>query len=170
MTNETNNITNPAESATPPATPVQDNAAAYILALDELRANTVDKKEYERITAENQQLIDALMKGEKMTTSAPENKPKSITELVNNCFDKETLRGKDNIFVVENILELRNRMLEKGQPEPFASAEVADLLQHCLDMSGGDAYRFKDEFLAHTYEELNPQPAKKKPATGGRFF
>jgi hypothetical protein len=161
MTNETN-ITNPAESTNQPATPVQDNAAAYIKALEELRANTVDKKEYERINAENQQLIDALMNGEKMTPNTP-SPTVDVKQLRKDLFGGET--ELSNLEYISKSLELREALMKKGERDPFLPVgdkttltadmiddanQVAALFEHCVQFAQGDSGLFDAELARHT--------------------
>ena len=67
-------------------TPVEDNSTDYISEIQNLRANSVSRDDYNKLREENKRLISSLAKGETITQPAP--KP-DINELRKRVFDNE---------------------------------------------------------------------------------
>lgn len=122
----------------------------YVQAINELKANTVSKANYEKLRNENKKLLDALVNGQQIDVQ-PEKKP-DVNELRRKLFTAEA--DLSNIDYVSNMLELRKALIAEGQPDPFAgigdkakingdvldSAErVAEGLQYCVDFAQGDS-------------------------------
>lgn len=145
-----------------------NNAENYTQALEELRANTVDKKEYDRVLGENQHLINALMKGEKPEQSAP-TKAADIGQLRKDLFGGET--ELSNLDYMTKVVELRKAVMAKGEPDPFLPVgekvdltadmlkdanDVATLLEHCIEFAQGDSGLFDAELARHTSAPVVP--------------
>ena len=126
----------------------------YINAINELKQNTVSRDQYDKLRAENKQLLDTLVSGGQM---AP-----AITEIV----DKDALRKElndpniTNLHYCETALKLRQAVLDDGgsdiflpvgksvnvTTEDYASAEkVAQSLQECIEYANGDPQVFTME-------------------------
>jgi hypothetical protein len=162
MTNEQIN-----ENGAVPAVEVEDNASRYIAALDEMRANTVDRREYEKVMNENQRLIDAVMKGDKIT--AKEETKVDVNQLRKELYGGET--ELSNLNYISKTLELREALIKKGERDPFlpvgdktvltadmkdSANEVADLLKHCVQFADGDSGLFDAELSRHTAAPIVP--------------
>ena len=122
----------------------------YIQAINELKANTVDKSQYEKLKAENKKLLDSLVSGQTPDIAKPVEKP-DINELRRKLFNSEN--DLNNLERVETMLKLRNALIENGERDPFlpigdmaeitsdtiARAEnVAAGYQYCVDLAEGD--------------------------------
>ena len=122
----------------------------YIQAINELKANTVDKSQYEKLKAENKKLLDSLVSGQTPEIAKPVEKP-DINELRRKLFNSEN--DLSNLERVETMLKLRKALIEDGKRDPFlpigdmaeitadtiASAEnVAAGYQYCVDLAEGN--------------------------------
>lgn len=129
----------------------------YIQAINDLKANTVDKAQYEKLKAENKKLLDSLISGQTPEIAKPVEKP-DVNELRKELFNPEN--DLSNLKYVENMLKLRNALIENGERDPFLpigekveitsdtvekAQNVANLLQDCVDMSKGDSGIFTAE-------------------------
>ena len=146
------------------------NETDYISAIKDLKANTVSKSEYEKLQAENKQLIDALANGETVPASAEPEKP-SLDELRANLMKEE----QSNLEFVKNALALRNAVIEQEGYDPFvprgsqyaptaedeaAAFRVAKVYQECVDYANGDSQLFTNELMRRTVD-VSPMAKKK---------
>lgn len=127
----------------------------YIEALTEMRNNTVPKADYEKVLAENKQLLDALVQGQ--TIDVPkEEPPVDVNKLRNDLFNKEMT----NLDYASTALALRNELIKRGERDPFipygheyspdendasCAQKAADTLQHCIDVANGNPTIFQNE-------------------------
>ena len=129
----------------------------YIQAINELKANTVDKAQYEKLKAENKKLLDSLISGQTPEIAKPVEKP-DINELRKRLFNPDN--NLSNLEYVDSMLKLRNALIESGERDPFLpigekvevsadtvqkANDVANQLQDCVDMSKGDSGIFTAE-------------------------
>ena len=123
----------------------------YIQAINELKANTVDKSQYEKLKAENKKLLDSLVSGQTPDIAKPVEKP-DINELKMKLFNPDN--DLNNLEYVETMLKLRNALIENGERDPFLpigdkveitvdtinkAENVANVLQECIDLAQGDS-------------------------------
>lgn len=123
----------------------------YIQAINELKANTVDKSQYEKLKAENKKLLDSLVSGQTPDTDKPVEKP-DVNELRKKLFNPDN--NLSNLEYVDNMLKLRNALIENGERDPFLpigekveitadtiqkAENVATALQDCVDYAEGDS-------------------------------
>lgn len=99
--------------------PTDDSAVDYIQAINELKANTVDKAKYEASEAERKRLIKALVDGQQMTDLQSEAKelPSRLE-----CYKKY----KENNFKTdwefwENFIELRDATIREYGKDPLVT-------------------------------------------------
>lgn len=126
----------------------------YIEAIKEMKANTVEKSAYLKLKEENRQLLNSLVRGDKIDVVKEE--PVNIEELREKLFNQDST----NLDYISNALKLRNALIEKGEKDPFlpygkniiptdddiATAErVATKLQECVDYANGDSNIFTNE-------------------------
>lgn len=134
---------------------VNVTADAYIEELTALRANSVEKSEYERILAENAKLANALASGIRVEESEPEVKV-NIPELRKTLLTKQY---KNDMEYFKDMKTLRDAILEQEGVDPFVnssssnlSAEklraerVSDLIDYALEESDGDPVKFSAVF------------------------
>ena len=134
---------------------VEDMTPDYLAAIKELKQNSVDRAEYDKLRAENKKLLDSIVNGQSVEVeSVPEKK--SIEEL-RNAYLKE---DQTNLEYITNTLNLRKALMEEGKPDPFlpignqilptdedvaAANKVATILQECVDYAEGDSSVFTNE-------------------------
>lgn len=126
----------------------------YIEAIQELRANSVDKTAYEKVVAENKQLLNSLVRGETVDTQREVNI--DIKALRNDLFNGENT----NLDYISKSLQLRNELIKRGEKDPFlphgaqiipteediaTANRVASALQSCVDYADGDSNIFTTE-------------------------
>jgi Ser-tRNA(Ala) deacylase AlaX len=126
----------------------------YIEAIQELKANSVDKTAYEKVVAENKQLLNSLVKGETVDTQREVNI--DIKALRNDLFNGENT----NLDYISKSLQLRNELIKRGEKDPFlphgaqiipteediaTANRVASALQSCVDYADGDSNIFTTE-------------------------
>lgn len=149
------------QSVTSQTTEQVDNNQ-YIEALNQLKANSVDKADYDKLKAENKKLLDSIVNGTEVALPATEKA--SIDDLRKKLANS----SEDNLSSLEyteTALKLRERLLEEGQEDPFVAHgsqysptqvdydranRVAAILQDCVDNAEGD----DDTFLAELKKRL----------------
>ena len=134
---------------------VEDMTPDYLAAIKELKQNSVDRAEYDKLRAENKKLLDSIVNGQSVEVeSVPEKK--SIEEL-RNAYLKE---DQTNLEYITNTLKLREALIAEGKPDPFlpigeqimptdedvaTANKVAQVLQECVDYAEGDSAVFTNE-------------------------
>lgn len=125
----------------------------YIDAIQELKANSVSRDEYNKIKEENKKLLDTLVSGGQIEV---EEKPVDLKELRNDLFNKQ---NQTNLEYVEKTLKLREELMKRGEKDPFLgnsingyteediaiANRVANGLQHCVDVANGNSAMFNAE-------------------------
>ena len=121
----------------------------------------VDKDEYEKVKAENKQLLDTVINGGDVATENETNKPIDLNTLRDELFNKENT----NLGYVEKALKLRSELIAQGEPDPFlpvgsqisptdydiqTAEKVANVLQECVDYAQGDSGVFTNELMRRT--------------------
>lgn len=81
--------------------------------IENLRANSVSKEEYQKVVDEKQQIIDEVIN----KRSSSDDQPPSIREP--NEVRKELLNTHTNLKFAELMLELRESCVKHGEPDPF---------------------------------------------------
>ena len=136
-------------------TEVEDMTPDYLAAINELKQNSVNREEYEKLKAENKKLLDSIVNGTDAGLSTTVEK-KSIEEL-RAAYLKE---DQSNLEYITNALALREALMAEGKPDPFLpigeqilptdediakAANVAAVLQECVDYAEGDSNVFTNE-------------------------
>ena len=134
---------------------VEDMTPDYLAAINELKQNSVNREDYNKLKAENKKLLDSIVNGTDAGLSKPEEK-KSIEEL-RAAYLKE---DQSNLEYITNALALREALMAEGKPDPFlpigeqilptdediaTAQKVADVLQECVDYAEGDSNVFTNE-------------------------
>ena len=143
----------------------------YINAIQELQNNTVSKELYDKLKDEKQRLLNALVKGEKI--EGPAKPEVNIPELRKKLFDKDAQMS--NLEFVEKTLELREALLDRGEPDPFLpigsriaptseevqqAENVAQIYRDCIDYAQGDSEVFTNELMRRTVDAM-PSRARR---------
>lgn len=129
----------------------------YIEAIQTLKQNSVDKAKYDALRLENKKLLDAVVNGQTVEAQVQAQK-EDIQTLRNKVFNNP---NQTNLEYITNVLNLRNRLLEEGQEDPFVpqgtqisatqadydmANKVATVLQEMVDESEGDPNVFLNEY------------------------
>lgn len=148
---------------------VSSDNSNYIEAIKEMKEKSVPKEEYEKLRAENKQLLESLVNGE--TRPAETKEEVNIDELRKDIFTKEMT----NMEYIDKALKLRTALMEKEHidifvgsgknfrptEEDFAAAQrVADVFQECLDIADGNPDVFTRELDRRTIDAA-PQFSSK---------
>ena len=121
----------------------------YINAINELKANSVDKAKYEKLKEENRKLLDSLVNNTPNIGVTPD-KP-DPNQLRHALFDLN-MNGMTNLDYCKKALALREAVLEEEGRDIFVpgghsevsdsdyqtAQRVADVLQECLDNCNDD--------------------------------
>ena len=136
-------------------TQVEDMTPDYLAAINELKQNSVNREDYEKLKAENKKLLDSIVNGTDAGLSTHADK-KSIEELRANYLKED----QSNLEYITNALALREALMSEGKPDPFLpigeqilptdddvakAAHVAEVLQECVDYADGDSDVFTNE-------------------------
>lgn len=143
----------------------------YVAAIAELKQNSVSKDKYDKLRDENNRLLNSLINGEQI--EAPITDKPDIQQLRNELFKEDN--GLNNLQYIEKALQLRNALMEKGEPDPFlpvshhaaptneeiATAEkVATIYRECLEYADGDNAVFTNELMRRTVDVM-PMKGRK---------
>ena len=142
---------------------VEDMTPDYLAAINELKQNSVNREDYNKLKAENKKLLDSIVNNVPVEVQSPQRK--SIEEL-RAAYLKEELRAaylkedQTNLEYISNALKLREALISEGKPDPFlpigeqilptdedvaAANKVASVLQECVDYAEGDSAVFTNE-------------------------
>lgn len=145
----------------------------YIAALNELRQKTVAKEQYEKLKSENAQLLKSLLNGETIDMPDGSSEP-DIPQLRKELFSGEA--SLSNLEYVAKSLELRDALIEAGQPDPFlpigheiaptaedkeAADRVARVMKECVEGADGDSNLFTSLLMRQTLDVKMPARGKK---------
>lgn len=146
---------------------VETNENDYIEEIQNLRANTVSKEDYEKLRLENKRLISSLARGE--TTVQPVEEKPDLNTLRKKVFDNP---HQSNLEYIQNALNLRNAVLEQEGYDCFAphstqtpvdkddektAAKVAQVMQEAIDYAEGDSQLFTNELQRRTIDVSIPR-------------
>lgn len=153
------NITNQVNEEAP------DNAQ-YIEALEQLRANSVEKNRYEALKSENKRLLDTLING---GTIEPPN-VKEETDIAGTRAALFKINGNlSNLEFAQKAIELREAIMERGGVDPFLpdgkiikptledvqkANKVAEVIKHCIDYADGNSELFTQELMRNTNDAM----------------
>ena len=151
---------------------VEDNTQDYINAIKDLKQNSVDRSEYEKLRAENKKLIDAVvngMPGQEEQVAVKHSK-EQIDDLRNELFNSP--RELSNLEYVTKAMELREALIENGEPDPFlpvgkqisptrddleGAEKVAQVYRECIEYAEGDSEVFTNELMRRTRDVKLPR-------------
>ena len=144
----------------------------YIEQIEQMRANSVPKAEYEKLKAEHNRAMNALINGGQyeQERQAPVDKDALRKELY--C-DEPNL---SNLEFWQKTLQLRNAIMDEGGIDPFlpqgqkiaptaedveAAERVAQVVQECIDYADGDSRIFTNELDRRTVDTA-PMMGRKR--------
>ena len=151
---------------------VEDNTQDYLDAIKELKQNSVDRSEYEKLRAENKKLIDAVVNGQpgQEEQVVVKHSKEQIDDLRNDLFNSP--RELNNLEFITKTMELREALMENGEPDPFlpvgkqisptrddieGAEKVAQVYKECIEYAEGDSEVFTNELMRRTRDVKLPR-------------
>ena len=151
---------------------VEDNTQDYLAAIKELKENSVNRSEYDKLRAENKRLIDAVVNGQpgQEEQVAVKHSKEQIDDLRNELFNSP--RQLNNLEFITKAMELREALMENGEPDPFlpvgkqisptrddieGAEKVAQVYKECIDYAEGDSEVFTNELMRRTRDVKLPR-------------
>ena len=151
---------------------VEDNTQDYIAAIKELKQNSVDRSEYDKLRAENKKLIDAVVNGQpgQEEQVVVRHSKEQIDDLRNDLFNSP--RELNNLEFITKTMELREALMENGEPDPFlpvgkqisptrddieGAEKVAQVYKECIEYAEGDSEVFTNELMRRTRDVKLPR-------------
>ena len=151
---------------------VEDNTQDYITAIKELKQNSVDRSEYDKLRAENKRLIDAVVNGQpgQEEQVVVKHSKEQIDDLRNELFNSP--RELNNLEFITKTMELREALMENGEPDPFlpvgkqisptrddieGAEKVAQVYKECIEYAEGDSEVFTNELMRRTRDVKLPR-------------
>lgn len=149
-----------------------DTSVDYISAINEIKANSVSKAEYEKLRQENQSLLKTLVENGQIEQSVMKE-PTDVNALRNELFDPTAMLS--NLEYVSKALELRDAVIDNGGVDPFlpyrssgiptteeinTANRVADVLKECVEYADGDSQIFTQELMRRT-DDAMPNRGKR---------
>ena len=132
----------------------------YLNIIKELKENSVDRSEYEKLRAENKRLLENFVNGNP-NEETPTETHRPINEIREELFNHE----HSNLDYVKLSLELRDALISEGESDPFipisskynptdqdvnAAENVAKIYQECIEYAEGDSEVFTNELQRRT--------------------
>lgn len=149
-----------------------NDSSDYIEAIKEMKQNSVRKEAYDKLKAENQQLLDAIINGTELTQDIRKREPADIKKLRNKLFKEHP--DMSNLEYVKTALELREALIENGERDPFlpsgekilptnddveTAERVAKIMKDCVDYADGNSAIFTNELQRVT---IDASPIRRK--------
>lgn len=140
---------------------IEDNQQDYISEIQNLRANSVPREDYNKLREENKRLISSLAKGETIDKPAPEPDIKELRKCV---FDNE---HQPNLEYWGAVFKLRDAVIDSGASDPFlpqghkvvpttedfeCANRVTAVIKECIDYADGDSQLFTNELMRRTVD------------------
>ena len=138
----------------------------YIQAINDLKSNTVSKEQYLQLKGENKKLLDALVSGGSIESPVQKSEV-DINELRKELFTKDNQLS--NLEFVEKSLELRDALMDAGEPDPFLpvgsrisptpeeariAENVAQVYRECIEYADGNSEVFTNELMRRTVDVM----------------
>lgn len=151
---------------------VEDNTQDYLAAIKELKQNSVDRSEYDKLRAENKKLIDAVVNGQpgQEEPVVSKHSKEQIDDLRNDLFNSP--KELNNLEYITKAMELREALMENGEPDPFlpvgkqisptrddleGAEKVAQVYRECIEYAEGDSEVFTNELMRRTRDVKLPR-------------
>ena len=151
---------------------VEDNTQDYLAAIKELKQNSVDRSEYDKLRAENKKLIDAVVNGQpgQEEPVVSKHSKEQIDDLRNELFNSP--KELNNLEYITKAMELREALIENGEPDPFlpvgkqisptrddieGAEKVAQVYKECIEYAEGDSEVFTNELMRRTRDVKLPR-------------
>lgn len=153
--------------------PESVNGEQYIEAIAKLKESTVSKEDYAKLQSENKKLLESIINGQNVDIKTQKTEV-DINLLRNELFSEDS--HLSNLEYVKKCLELREALIEKGNPDPFLplgvninptqedidqAQKVADIYKECIEYANGDSEIFTNELMRRTKDAM-PNIANKR--------
>lgn len=140
---------------------IEETDSDLIDTIKALKENTVERSKYEKLQAEKKQLLDIVVNGTHVEQEKPKKDVQACREKV---FNKE---DQNNLEYWTNVLDLRDALIENGEPDPFlpyghkilptaqdieCADRVASVVRKCIDLADGDSEFFTNELQRRTVD------------------
>lgn len=151
---------------------VDDTQVDYIEAIKNLKQNTVNRSEYDKLKAENKKLLDSVVNGQPVDVE-PQPQYRDVNVIRDELFNHE----HNNLEYMKLSLELRNTLIAKGERDPFLpygsqiaptpedvekAEKAAQIYQECIDYADGDSKLFTQELQRRTNTSIFDRVTNKK--------
>lgn len=141
---------------------IETNEKDYLAEIENLKANTVNRAQYNKILEDNKRLIQTVARNDERAR-AEEEAAKKVEKIdVTECRRKLFQDGGSlsNLEYIENALKLRKGIMEDSGIDPFlpignrisptkedveTANRVAEAFQSCIDYADGDSQLFTQE-------------------------
>jgi hypothetical protein len=145
----------------------------YIQQIEDLRANSVSKADYDKLKAEHNRAMNALINGGQMDDPKAEKVDKDA--LRKELFSQDN--GLSNLEVWQKTLTLRQAIIDDGGNDPFlpqgqkiaptaedveAANRVAKVVQECIDYADGDSRIFTNELDRRTIDTASMTSRRRR--------
>lgn len=143
-----------------------------VQAINELKQNSVSKEKYDKVVAEKNKYLKALIDGNQIAEAQPKE-PVDVDALRADLFGKDL----SNLDYAKKALELREALIESDGVDIFvgkgnkltptqedyeAAQKVADVFQSCIEVADGDSEIFTRELMRLT-DDVAPLTNKINP-------
>lgn len=144
----------------------------YIEQIEQLRANSVSKAEYDKLKAEHNRAMNALINGGQIDDSKTEKVDKNALRKELYCQEPNL----SNLDYWQKTLTLRKAIIDEGGNDPFlpygqkiaataedkeAAERVATIVQECIDYADGNSRLFTQELDRRTID-VGPMLGRKR--------
>lgn len=151
----------------------------YLKAIQDLKKNTVERREYEKILEENKKLLKTIVETTGTPTESAKPEPVDIQELRTKLMSTEMT----NLEYIQTALKLRNALIEKKLPDPFVpigkkvsptaidfdkANQVAEVLNECVEKAQGNPTDFTIALKGRIRDDGTKKSNSK--ATAGRII
>ena len=160
----------PNQNKNPEVVETTQTSADYIAAIQQLKATTVSKEEYDALAAEKKQLLDSIVNGTAAATESEQNTP-DYEAIKKECRTKLFAEGSElnNLEYCKTALELREAVLKSEGVDIFVGSghnltptnedydkaqRVADVMQECIDEAGGNSDIFTAQLMTKTNDVM----------------
>lgn len=144
----------------------------YVAQIDTLKKNSVPVERYNKVIEENKKLLDTLVNNGQI---APEDAaPKASIEDLR----AKLINGNNtNLSYIQTALELRDRLIEEGEEDPFVpqgrkisatnedymlADKVAEGLRACIEYADGNSEIFTQELQRITKDTMIPTNRRRR--------
>lgn len=144
----------------------------YIEQIEQLRANSVSRADYDKLRAEHNRAMNALINGGQLDNPKAEKVDKDA--LRKELYSQDN--GLSNLEYWQKTLTLRQAIIDDGGKDPFlpygqkiaptaedieCAGRVAKVVQECIDYADGDSRIFTNELDRRT-TDMAPMAGRRR--------